>query len=86
MTDKFGDHAESLSSPPSHIIAITPDDGNDLAYCTRGINVATSGEVTVTSVGGETVTLSVAAGIVFPIRACRIWQTGTTASGIVAMY
>lgn len=26
------------------------------------------------------------AGIVFPVRARRIWATGTTATGIAAMY
>lgn len=86
MTDKFSGHVESLSSPPSHIVAVTPDDANDLAVSSRCINVATAGDVQVTTINGETGVIHIAAGVVFPIRASRIWATGTTATGIVVMF
>ncbi|MGD1882781.1 MAG: hypothetical protein ACFB11_10750 [Paracoccaceae bacterium] len=86
MTDKFSDHAEGLSSPPAHAIAITPDDAADIAIVSRGLNVAESGAVRVTTLRGDTVTLFVGAGVVFPLRARRIHATGTTATGIVVMY
>lgn len=86
MADKFSAHAESLSSPPSHLMAVTPNDGQDLPHVSRGLNVLGTGTVRVTSAQGDTVTLTVAAGIVLPVRVRRIWATGTTATGIVAMY
>lgn len=86
MADKFSAHAESLSSPPAHLMSVTPDDGQDLPHVSRGLNVLVGGTVRVTSAQGETETLMIAAGIVFPVRVRRIWATGTTATGIVAMY
>lgn len=85
MADKFSSHTESLNSPPSTLTAVTPDDATDLTVASRALNVAQSGAVRVTTVGGSTVTISIAAGVAFPIRVQRVWATGTTASGIVAM-
>lgn len=86
MADKFSNHVESLSSPPSDLIAVTPDDGQDLPQVSRGLNVATAGQVQVTTLSGTTGTLTLAAGIAFPVRVRRVWATGTTATGIVALY
>lgn len=86
MADTFSSHAESLTSPPSHLVAVTPDDGQDLPAVSRALNVAASGAVQITTAGGDTVSVTVAAGVVFPVRARRIWAAGTTATGIVAMY
>lgn len=86
MADKFSSHAESLSSPPSGLIAVNPDDAQDLPQASRGINVAQSGDVRITAVDGTTATVAISAGIIFPIRASRVWATGTTATGIVALY
>jgi hypothetical protein len=86
MIDKFSAMTEGLSSPPSDMIAVTPDDSTDLTYVSRAINVATSGTVRVTTRWGTTASISVAAGIIFPIRVRRIWATGTTATGIVALF
>ena len=66
--------------------AITPSDGTDLAAATRAINVSDPGYVKVTTVGGDTVTLYVAGGVTFPLRAARIWATGTTATEIVGLW
>lgn len=85
MTDKFRTHAEGLNSPPQEVFAVTPDDAVDLARATRCLNVATSGAVRVTTLGGDTETLYIAAGITFPIRVARIWATGTTATGILGL-
>ena len=86
MADKFQGYAEGLNSPPSHLKAVTPDDTNDLPDASRCINVAGSGAVRVTTVAGDTETIYVAAGITFPVRAARIWATGTTATGIMVLY
>lgn len=76
--------------------AVTPSDGTDLPngitrglYCTGAGNIAVqlvrqdaSGAVTILS----TVTLAVAAGEVLPIAVSRVLATGTTATGISALY
>ena len=85
MSDPFAGHQTGLESPAIRIEEIVPDDGADLARPCRALNVAQAGTVRVTTVAGETGTVYVAAGGVFPIRAARIWATGTTADGIVAL-
>ncbi|SLN13291.1 hypothetical protein PSA7680_00259 [Pseudoruegeria aquimaris] len=80
--DLFDDQTAGLESPPTRIFEITPDDGTDLPFVTRALNAATSGEVRITTLGGDTATLYVAAGAVIPIRASRVWATGTVASGL----
>ena len=85
MPDPFDNHAPSLESPATVLIPIAPDDGQDLSMPSRALNVATSGSVQVTTTAGSTATLYIAAGIGFPVRATRVWATGTTASGITAM-
>ncbi|MBL3705556.1 hypothetical protein GI582_22905 [Sulfitobacter sp. BDSS02] len=86
MADKFSSHVSSINSPPENIFGVTPDDGADLPNASRALNVAQSGTVRVTTVGGDTETLFLAAGIAFPVRVQRIWSSGTTATGIVAMF
>jgi hypothetical protein len=86
MDDVFKSHAEGLSSPPTHAFAVIPDDATDLQQPSRCINVGITGNVLVTMLGNEIVTLRVAAGVTFPVRARRIWATGTTATNLVVMY
>lgn len=86
MKDIFDGFSGGLESPATHIVAATPSNSADLAHASRAINVAGAGSVRVTTVGGTTGTFHVAPGFPFPIRATRIWQTGTTATGIVVLY
>jgi hypothetical protein len=85
MTDRFEDLTPGLQSPASHMLAVIPDDATDLSMTSRALNVAQSGLVQVTTTGGTTETVYIAAGSAFPVRATRVWATGTTASGIVAL-
>ena len=86
MADQFSNHTPGLESPATHLLAVTPDDATDLAYISRALNVAQGGALRVTTIGGDTETFYIAAGQPFPIRVSRVWQTGTTATGIVALY
>ena len=63
MSDPFENHSPSLESPATILAAVTPSDSSDLAMPTRALNVATSGTVQVTTTGGSTATVYVAAGI-----------------------
>jgi len=66
---------------------ITPDDDVDLERQTRGIYVGTSGDLTVTTVSGTTVTfVALSAGQIHPIRVLRVFATGTDAEDIVGVY
>ena len=85
MSDPFGNHTPGLESPASLLEPVTPSDTVDMATPSRALNVQQSGTVRVSTTGGSTATLYVAAGIGFPVRATRVWATGTTATGIVAM-
>ena len=85
MSDAFADFTSGLESPALRIFEVTPSDTTDLAEVSRALNVGASGTVRVTTVEGTTATIQIAAGIAFPIRAARIWATGTTAVNIVAL-
>jgi hypothetical protein len=77
-----------LSSIPAlNGFAVTPSDSVDLAAASRGIYVGVSGNVKVTTLNGDAVTfVGLAAGIIHPIAASRVWSTGTAATSIVAVY
>ena len=75
------------NGPGRAIVAVTPSDSADLTYgeC-RAFHVNVAGDVRFTDGRGNTVTLTVTAGAPIPYSARRIWSTGTTASGIHAVY
>jgi hypothetical protein len=88
MPDPFASHADGLGSPASNAAAVTPNDGADLANFSRSLFIGGAGNVTVDLVGGGTNVqfASVAAGTILPIRAKRVYATGTTATAIVALW
>lgn len=85
-TDQFAGQSRTMTSPATDMVAVTPDDANDLPMVSIALNVASPGKVRVTTQDGSTGDLSVSAGVVFPVRARRVWATGTTATGICALY
>ncbi|WP_136443999.1 spike base protein, RCAP_Rcc01079 family [Pacificoceanicola onchidii] len=86
MSDYFSKYSRSITSPPFGGYAISPDDATDLSTVTRALNVGIAGAVRATLLDGSVVTLNLAAGTVFPMRATRVWATGTTAGDIVGLY
>lgn len=85
MLDRFENHMPGLESPAAFVTPVTPDDGTDLAVVSRALNVTQSGIVQITTIGGSVASVYIAAGIPFPVRATRVWATGTTATGIAAL-
>ena len=76
----------SVTDPAISAVAVTPDNSNDLAQTTRALYIGVSGNVKVDMQGSGTVTfLSVPIGIL-PIRAKRVYATGTTATSIIALW
>lgn len=84
--NRFSSYARSPDLPASTALSVTPDDAADLPEVTLAINVAAPGTVRVTTQEGDVVDVAIAAGVAFPLRVSRIWATGTTATGISALY
>jgi hypothetical protein len=75
-------------APAQHAANVTPSDTVDLANNTRYLFVGGAGNIKVTTVGGETLTITgVIAGSVLPLRVKRVFATGgTTATNMVGLY
>lgn len=66
---------------------VTPNDASDLPKIASGIYVGATGDLVVTFLDGNTVTLKgLASGVIHPLCVKRVLATGTTATGIIAMY
>lgn len=86
MADPFKTFTPGLDSPATNLFEAIPNDSTDLPYVGRALNVGQSGFVQLTTPNGDTGRVYVAAGITFPIRAQRIWATGTSATSIAVLY
>lgn len=83
-------------SPMLDAIAVTPNDGADITLPgggatapTRGLLIGGAGTLSVVMASGNTVQLTIpatACGIILYIAVTRVRATGTTATGIVALY
>ncbi len=83
ILDDFRDTQVGLTSPVQGGFDVTPDDVTDLSKVTRGLMVATAGDVAVVLRSGETLTLpGLTPGAIYPVRVSRVLSTGTTATGI----
>jgi hypothetical protein len=87
MPDNFAAYAAGLDAPASDGAAVTPNNGADLPTSARALYIGTAGDVKVDMVSGTTLTFTaVPAGVILPVRARRVYATGTTATNIVAIY
>ena len=74
-----------LATPGVGGAAVTPNDSTDLPLAARFLIIGVAGNVKITTIDGSVLTLAAPAGI-FPVTAVRVWATGTTATGITAMW
>ena len=87
MTDSFRRHSRSLTAPPEHGAAVTPDDGRDLAAVTRALYVGGAGDLAVWMADGTLLAFgAVPAGTLLPIRVVRVLATGTSATRVVGLW
>lgn len=87
VEDTFSKFTSGLESPARNAFAITPHDTNDLTYATRWLYVGGAGTLKIITLGGDTVTFgAVTAGSLIPVRATRVYDTGTSATDIVGLY
>ena len=84
--DKYSTLTASPIHPSGTAAAITPDDASDLPQVTVALNVATHGSVRVTTRDGSVTDVTIAPGYAFPLRVTRVWESGTTATGICGLY
>lgn len=87
MPDKFLYSSDSVAAPARKLVAVTPNDGADLADVPKALYIGAAGTLALIAADDTaSVSLTVAAGAVLPIRAKRVLATGTTATDIVALY
>jgi hypothetical protein len=84
--DKFVNFSIDPTAPACDARAITPSDSSELDEITLGLNVATTGQVRVTTLNGTITDLTLNSGFFFPIRVSKVWTTGTTATGIRGLF
>jgi hypothetical protein len=75
------------AAPGTGYVAVTPNDGTDLALgMCRALWIDVGGTISIDSEEGDSaVSFTVPAGL-FPIGCKRVRATGTTATGIKAIY
>jgi hypothetical protein len=84
--DTYGKDISQLG-PARNAVAVTPNDGTDLTNVSRGIIAGSTGNISVNMSGsGSAVVIAVVAGQLYPIAVSRILATGTSATGIVAIW
>lgn len=84
-----GSHAMQTTltgSNATKAVAVTPNDTTVIS-ATKGLYVGATGNITVTMANGADVTFNaLIAGQIHPISVTKVKATGTTATGIVAVY
>ncbi len=83
--DAYAPYLLDPTGSAQRIVEVTPDDGLELEFVTRALNVAVSGVVRVQPLKGDPGDVYITAGVAFPIRVTRVFATGTTATGIRAL-
>ena len=84
--DPYSTHYHGIESPSRRWAAITPHNTTALALLPKQIVALVAGAVTVGGDDGAVGVFHLAAGVPLAIRPTIIKATGTTATGIVALY
>lgn len=79
--------ADKTSQSALDCFAISLSDSVDFTNMVRGIYVGTAGDVTICTPSGAAVTFAnVPAGVILPVKAIRVNNTGTDAADLVGLY
>lgn len=84
--DDYRRYGTGNEAPARSAVAITPDNSNDLAIVPRALYIGVSGDVKVDMVDGGTVTFVAASVGEHPWQVLRVYDTGTTATNIIAIW
>lgn len=69
-----------------YMFLITPDDDNDLEEVTKALSFATAGAIKIDDAVGNTLTIpagALVAGVQHAVRIKKVYETGTTATGLL---
>lgn len=88
MADAWATISTGIGGPARNAAAVTPNDSTDLSDVARSLWVGGSGDLSVDMQGGQTAVAitGVVAGTILPLVVTRVRSTGTTATGIVALW
>ena len=86
MPDQFADRSSGLESPAYNGSAVVPNDSTDLPVTARALYVGSSGDLSLVTAGGSTLTLRNVPIGMLPVRVARVRASGTTAADIVAVW
>ncbi|MES2337819.1 MAG: hypothetical protein V4537_06980 [Pseudomonadota bacterium] len=87
MPDAFQNIADAPSAPATRVLAVVPHDTNPLTDIPKALYIGTGGALVLQGIsGGDASFTNVGDGCILPIRARLVKATGTTATGIVALY
>lgn len=79
-------YEDTVVSSARRWTAVTPHNSTNLTELPKGIYIGVAGDIVAVGDDDATSTFTVVAGAILPIRPKRINSTGTTATGIVALY
>ena len=88
MTDPFSNSADAVSAPARDAVAVTPSDDVALTDCPKALYVGTGGSIVMRGIDGSSdqIWANVPSGAILPFRAQYVRATGTTATGLLALY
>lgn len=86
MVNPYHGRAVPLGGPATDIVAVVPNDSQDLPVPALALYVEGAGTVKIeTLTGAQTRTVAVGDGMLLPVAVRRVRATGTTATGIHAL-
>lgn len=87
MSDDFENHSKGLESPFDDGQSVTPNDAASLTKSSRALYIGTGGDVAVrTTKGTNLLFANVPNGTFIPGRFDLVYDTGTDADNIVALW
>lgn len=82
-----GHHYADQAAPARSWRAVTPSDSNNLPAGCRGLFVTAVGDLSLVGSDGTALVFTITgAGTFIPVGPVRVNATGTTATGIIALY
>lgn len=85
--DKFANFPTTPISPARGGELVAPSDTTDLPQVSRALYIGQGGDVALTMVDGHVLTFeAVPGGSLLPIRVSAVAATGTSATGIIALW
>jgi hypothetical protein len=88
VADRFGALADTVTSPATRALVVTPHDANPLADIPKAVFVGTGGTIVMRGNGdaADQTWKNIPSGAIVPFRPSHIRAAGTTAADMLALY